>query len=46
MVATINNGSVEQENLAAVMMQMESGAISMLPNSFANDDHGADPGQS
>lgn len=43
MKATINDGSVSQENLAMLMMQMPSGAISMLQTSFANDDHGSDP---
>eukprot|EP00746_Dinoflagellata_sp_MGD_P040553 gnl/MRDRNA2_/MRDRNA2_19799_c0_seq2.p1 gnl/MRDRNA2_/MRDRNA2_19799_c0~~gnl/MRDRNA2_/MRDRNA2_19799_c0_seq2.p1 ORF type:complete len:278 (+),score=55.65 gnl/MRDRNA2_/MRDRNA2_19799_c0_seq2:76-909(+) len=43
MKATINDGSVPQENLAVVMMQMQSGAVSVLQTSFANDDHGSDP---
>ena len=43
MAATINDGSVAQENLAVLMMQMKSGAISVLQTSFANDDHGSDP---
>ena len=43
MKATINDGSVEQENLAVLLMQMRSGALSVLQTSFANDDHGSDP---
>ena len=43
MKATINDGSVAQENLAVLLMQMRSGALSVLQTSFANDDHGSDP---
>eukprot|EP00931_Biecheleriopsis_adriatica_P039043 TRINITY_DN22322_c0_g1_i1.p1 TRINITY_DN22322_c0_g1~~TRINITY_DN22322_c0_g1_i1.p1 ORF type:complete len:345 (+),score=41.79 TRINITY_DN22322_c0_g1_i1:77-1111(+) len=43
MKATINDGSVPQENLAMVMMQMKSGAISVMQTSFANDDHTSEP---
>merc|ERR1711972_258354 len=44
MKAIINDGSVvDRENLACVMMQMSSGAVSVLQTSFANDDHGSDP---
>eukprot|EP00928_Gymnodinium_smaydae_P072949 TRINITY_DN56222_c0_g1_i1.p1 TRINITY_DN56222_c0_g1~~TRINITY_DN56222_c0_g1_i1.p1 ORF type:complete len:353 (-),score=45.01 TRINITY_DN56222_c0_g1_i1:57-1115(-) len=43
MKATINDGSVPQENLAMIMMQMSSGAISTMQTSFANDDHTSEP---
>merc|ERR1712032_155486 len=43
MKATINDGSVPQENLATVMMQMQSGAISLMQTSFANDDQTSEP---
>ena len=43
MKSTINDGSVAQENLAMLTMQMRSGALCVLQTSFANDDHGADP---
>merc|ERR1712091_602447 len=42
MKATINDGSVQKENLAAVTYQMPSGALSILQCSFANDDHSSD----
>ena len=42
MKATINDGSVQKENLAALTYQMPSGALSILQCSFANDDHSAD----
>merc|ERR1711871_291327 len=43
MKATLNDGSVPQENLATVMMQMTSGAISFMQTSFANDDETSEP---
>jgi len=43
MKATINDGTVPQENLAMVMMQMTSGAITIMQTSFANDDHTSEP---
>eukprot|EP00747_Dinoflagellata_sp_TGD_P088390 gnl/TRDRNA2_/TRDRNA2_163984_c0_seq1.p1 gnl/TRDRNA2_/TRDRNA2_163984_c0~~gnl/TRDRNA2_/TRDRNA2_163984_c0_seq1.p1 ORF type:complete len:253 (+),score=57.81 gnl/TRDRNA2_/TRDRNA2_163984_c0_seq1:110-868(+) len=43
MKSTINDGTVPQENLAVVMMQMKSGAISVMQTSFANDDHTSEP---
>uniref|UniRef100_A0A7S2RVK7 Gfo/Idh/MocA-like oxidoreductase N-terminal domain-containing protein n=1 Tax=Mucochytrium quahogii TaxID=96639 RepID=A0A7S2RVK7_9STRA len=43
MKASIDNGKVENENVAMAMMQMASGAMSLLQASFANDDHSAEP---
>lgn len=43
MKATINDGSVEQENLAVATLQMRNGAIAHLHASFAADDHSGDP---
>ena len=42
MTATINDGSVPQENLAVVLMRQQ-GALSTLQASFAADDHTSDP---
>jgi predicted dehydrogenase len=42
MTATINDGSVPQENLAVVLMKQQ-GALSTLQASFAADDHTSDP---
>jgi len=41
--ASINDGSVEQENIAMANIQMESGALSHICASFASDDHAGDP---
>ncbi len=41
--ATINDGTVPQENLAMVNMRMKSGALAHLCASFASDDHSGDP---
>lgn len=43
MKATINDGSVSQENLAHASLQFESGAIAHLSANFAADDHAGDP---
>jgi len=43
MRATINDGSVLQENLAVATLQLTGGAIAHLQASFAADDHSADP---
>lgn len=43
MKATINDGSVEQENLATAILQMHNGAIAHLHASFAADDHSGEP---
>ena len=43
MKATVNDGSVEQENLAVATLQMQNGAIAHLHASFAADDHSGDP---
>jgi len=43
MKSTINDGSVEQENLAMVTGKTRSGALVHLSASFANDDHSSDP---
>jgi predicted dehydrogenase len=43
MRATINDGSVTQENLAVATVQMQCGAIAHLHASFAADDHSGDP---
>ena len=41
--STINNGSVDKENLAMVNMRMNNGGIAHLQANFAADDHGSDP---
>lgn len=43
MKATINDGSVPQENIAMVTMKMKNNALSHLCASFASDDHAGDP---
>ena len=43
MKATVNDGSVPQENLAMATLTMENGALAHLCASFANDDHAGDP---
>ena len=43
MKATVNDGSVPQENIAMVNMRMKTGALSHLCASFAADDHAGDP---
>ena len=43
MKATINDGSVRQENLAVATLQLHGGAIAHLQASFAADDHAGDP---
>ena len=43
MKATVNDGSVPQENLAMVTMKMRNNALSHLCASFASDDHAGDP---
>jgi predicted dehydrogenase len=43
MKATINDGSVSQENIAMATLQMKNGALSHLCASFAADDHAGDP---
>jgi len=43
MKSTINDGTVEQENLAVATLQMHSGAIAHLHASFAADDHSGEP---
>lgn len=43
MKATVNDGSVPQENIAMVNMRMKNGALSHLCASFAADDHAGDP---
>ena len=43
MKATINDGSVPQENIAMVSLQYPNGALGHLCASFANDDHAGDP---
>jgi len=43
MKATINDGSVPQENIAMVTMKMKNDALSHLCASFASDDHAGDP---
>ena len=40
---TVNDGSVEQENLAMVNCQLENGGLAHLCASFAADDHAGDP---
>ncbi len=41
--ATVNDGSVEQENLAMVNCQLANGGLAHLSASFAADDHAGDP---
>ena len=43
MKATINDGTVPQENIAMVTMKMKNQALSHLCASFASDDHAGDP---
>ena len=43
MKSTVNDGTVEQENLAMVNCRLESGALAHLCASFAADDHAGDP---
>ena len=43
MKATINDGSVPQENIAMATLKMKNGALSHLCASFASDDHAGDP---
>ena len=43
MKATINDGTVPQENIAMVTMKMKNNALSHLCASFAADDHAGDP---
>ena len=43
MKATVNDGSVPQENLAMVTLQMKNNSLSHLCASFASDDHTGDP---
>jgi len=43
MKSTINDGSVEQENIAMASLQMQNGALSHLCASFASDEHAGDP---
>ena len=42
MASTINDGSVEQENLAMATLELEGGALAHLQASFAADDHSSD----
>ena len=43
MKATINDGTVPQENIAMVTMKMKNQALSHMCASFASDDHAGDP---
>jgi len=43
MRATINDGSVPQENIAMATLQFPSGTLGHLCASFASDDHAGDP---
>ncbi len=43
MKATVNDGTVPQENIAMATLKMESGGLAHLCASFANDDHAGDP---
>lgn len=43
MAATINDGSVPQENIAMAILEMQNGALAHLCASFAADDHSGDP---
>lgn len=42
MAATINDGSIRQENLAMATLQLPGGALGHLEASFAADDHSGD----
>jgi predicted dehydrogenase len=42
MASTINDGSVDKENLAMALLELEGGALAHLQASFAADDHSAD----
>ena len=42
MASTINDGSVDKENLAMALLELEGGALAHLQASFAADDHTAD----
>ena len=43
MKATVNDGTVPQENIAMVTMKMKNNTLSHLCASFASDDHAGDP---
>jgi len=43
MKATINDGTVPQENLAMATVEMQTGCLAHLCASFASDDHSGDP---
>jgi predicted dehydrogenase len=43
MKATVNDGSVPQENLAMATLELECGALAHLEANFASDDHAGDP---
>ena len=43
MKATVNDGTVPQENIAMVTMKIKNNALSHLCASFAADDHAGDP---
>lgn len=43
MKATVNDGSVPQENLAVATLQLRGSGIAQLQASFAADDHSGDP---
>ena len=42
MAATINDGTVEKENLAMATVELEGGGLAHLEASFAADDHSSD----
>ena len=42
MASTINDGSVDKENLAMALLELDGGALAHLQASFAADDHSAD----
>ena len=42
MSSTINDGTVEKENLAMAILELENGALAHFQASFAADDHAAD----
>ena len=42
MASTINDGSVDKENLAMALLELEGGGLAHLEASFAADDHSAD----
>ena len=42
MASTINDGSVDKENLAMALLELDGGALAHLQASFAADDHTAD----